>query len=60
MKPAEEMLLQRLVEVLIGAFRNDLCGAVLFGSKARGERKVCSDWDVSILADGIPENPFEG
>lgn len=59
MKPAEEFLLQRLVGVLKEAFKNDLWGIVLFGSRARGEGKSYSDWDVLILADGVPENPVD-
>jgi len=48
-----------LVEALRQALKSDLWGIVLFGSRARGEGKSYSDWDVLILADGVPENPVD-
>jgi len=45
--------------VLKEAFENNLWGIVFFGSRARGEGKSYSDWDILILADGVPENPVD-
>jgi predicted nucleotidyltransferase len=50
---------QKLVGALKEALSDNLWGVVLFGSRARGEGKIHSDWDVLILADGVPENPVE-
>ncbi len=36
-----------------------LVAVVLFGSRARGDATADSDWDLLILAEGLPEKPFE-
>ena len=36
-----------------------LVAVVLFGSRARGDAYPESDWDLLILAEGLPENPLE-
>jgi predicted nucleotidyltransferase len=38
---------------------NDLVSIVLFGSRARGEAKEESDYDLFIVAEGLPEKPFK-
>lgn len=50
---------QKLVSILLEALEDGLTSVVLFGSRARGEAKGYSDWDVFLVADGIPKNPFE-
>jgi hypothetical protein len=32
---------------------------VLFGSRARGDSSAESDWDLLVIADGLPEKPFQ-
>ena len=36
-----------------------LVAVVLFGSRARGDATADSDWDLLVLADGLPEKAFE-
>lgn len=36
-----------------------LMAVVLFGSRARGEASAESDWDMLIIAEGLPSKPFE-
>ncbi|MBU1205846.1 MAG: nucleotidyltransferase domain-containing protein [Proteobacteria bacterium] len=55
----KDLFVQKLIEALTGALGGNLWGVVLFGSQARREGKVVSDWDVFILADGVPDNPVE-
>lgn len=33
--------------------------AVLFGSRARADATPGSDWDILVLAEGLPEHPLE-
>lgn len=35
-----------------------LIAVVLFGSQARGEASAESDWDLLIIAEGLPSKPF--
>lgn len=50
-------------ETLINAFFSqlgeDLISLVLFGSQARGESSGRSDWDIFLLAESLPDHPFE-
>ncbi|MGB9629040.1 MAG: nucleotidyltransferase domain-containing protein [Thermodesulfobacteriota bacterium] len=48
-----------LIKVLKEYFRDNLWGVVLFGSRARGEGKSFSDWDIFILVENAPENPID-
>ena len=36
-----------------------LVAVILFGSRARGEASAESDWDLLVIAEGLPEKPFE-
>jgi predicted nucleotidyltransferase len=36
-----------------------LLAIILFGSRARGEASAESDWDVLVIAEGLPEGVFE-
>lgn len=48
-----------LAQTLKAALGNDLRAAVLFGSRARGDAAPDSDWDVLLVVDGLPANPFQ-
>ncbi|MBM3301480.1 MAG: nucleotidyltransferase domain-containing protein [Deltaproteobacteria bacterium] len=47
------------VEALQGILKEKLIAVVLFGSRARSEAHSFSDWDLFVLAEGMPENPFD-
>jgi len=34
-------------------------GLVLFGSRARGDARPESDWDLLVIADGLPASPLD-
>lgn len=44
----------RVVELLASALSDRLVAVVLFGSRARGEAGETSDWDVLVIAEGLP------
>ena len=47
-----------LAQALESALGDALSAGILFGSRARGDGGPNSDWDVLVVADGLPENPF--
>lgn len=54
--------LQRLdpvVDALKRGLGQGLVALVLFGSRARREGKGYSDWDLFLIAEGLPENAFD-
>src|SRR6266508_4545750 len=50
---------QQAVEALRAGLGQSLIGVVLFGSRARGDHRPESDWDFLIIADGLPDHPFD-
>lgn len=36
-----------------------LVAVALFGSRARGEERVGSDWDLFVLAESLPQDPLD-
>lgn len=51
--------LQEAIEALRQEFGAALAGIVLFGSRARGEARLASDWDLLVLVDTLPPSPLE-
>jgi predicted nucleotidyltransferase len=49
----------RAVEAFNAAFGKRLVSVVLFGSRARGESGVDSDWDLLVIAEGLAESYWE-
>ena len=49
----------RLVQCLREYFGDALIAVVLFGSRARGEAKGASDYDIFLLVRTLPERPLE-
>jgi predicted nucleotidyltransferase len=47
------------VEALRAGLGERLIAVVLFGSQARGEGTEGSDWDLLVIARGLPEQVFE-
>ena len=41
------------------AFAGELWGAVLFGSRARGDAGPSSDYDLFLIIDSLPQRPLE-
>lgn len=50
---------QQAVEALHAGLGDRLVAVVLFGSRARGDAHEHSDWDLLVIAEGLPENHFE-
>lgn len=44
----------RIVSALREGLGDELVAVVLFGSRARGEAHQGSDWDVLVIANGLP------
>ncbi len=47
------------VEALRAGLGERLVAVVLFGSRARGDHRPESDWDLLVIAEGLPENPWD-
>jgi len=43
----------------VSSLSNRLLAVVLFGSRARGEATEDSDWDLLVIAEGLPAKLFE-
>ena len=54
-----ELPLQEVVETLRREFGSALRGVVLFGSRARGKARPESDWDLLVVAEGLPSSLLE-
>jgi len=50
---------QELVACFQQHFGNSLVAVVLFGSRARGDAKPESDYDIFLLAKDLPDRPVE-
>ena len=51
--------LRPLVESLREGMGQNLIALVLFGSRARGEQRWGSDWDIFVLARSLPVSPMK-
>ncbi len=54
-----EQVLRPLVESLKAGLGQNLIAVVLFGSRARGETRKVSDWDLFLLARSLPTSPMK-
>lgn len=50
---------QQALEALKIGLRDNLLAVALFGSRARGEERAGSDWDLFVLAERLPEHPLD-
>ena len=51
--------LRPIIEALKEAFENHLICVVLFGSKARGDDRKESDWDLFMVIKELPQSPLK-
>ena len=61
MSPSAEALsvvLAPLVESLRNGLGDNLLALVLFGSRARGDARPDSDWDLLLIAENLPDSPW--
>ncbi len=56
---ASKHILEQAVSALRTALGDRLNAVVLFGSRARGDAREDSDWDLLIIAEDLPEDPLE-
>lgn len=54
--PENPTLLVR--DTLAASLADRFIGLVLFGSRARGDHSDLSDWDLLLVAEGLPERVF--
>ena len=54
-----EELARHVVGALMNGLSNRLVAVVLFGSRARGEGSETSDWDLLVIAEGLPAKTFD-
>ncbi len=62
MSPSAEALsvvLTPILEALRNGLGDDLLAVVLFGSRARGEASPESDWDLLVIAENLPDSPWQ-
>ena len=52
-------IFETIVDCYIAHLGNNLVSIVLFGSRARGDAEEGSDYDLFIIAEGLPEKPFK-
>ncbi|MGH2352682.1 MAG: nucleotidyltransferase domain-containing protein [Chloroflexota bacterium] len=52
-------ILAQAVDALRNALGERLIAVVLFGSRARGDAHEGSDWDLLVIAEGLPQAPFQ-
>lgn len=50
---------KQAVEALANALGDRLVAVVLFGSKARGDARPDSDWDLLVIGEGLPEGYWD-
>jgi predicted nucleotidyltransferase len=50
---------EKIVRVYQDYLGDNLISLVLFGSRARGEAREVSDYDIFVVAKNLPENPLE-
>ncbi len=55
----DQAVLGPAVAALREALRERLVAVVLFGSRARRQATAESDWDLLVLAEGLPEKAFD-
>jgi len=52
------MTLSPVIESLRTGLGENLLALILFGSRARGEARPDSDWDLLVIAENLPDSPW--
>jgi len=52
-------VLDQAITALCRGLGERLVAVVLYGSRARGEESPASDWDLLVIAEGLPERSFQ-
>lgn len=55
----DQAISKQAITALQKALGDRLLAVILFGSRARGEVSPDSDWDLLVIAEGLPERLFE-
>ena len=55
----EQEIPRQVVSALETGLGDRLVAIILFGSHARGEASAASDWDMLVIATGLPRRAFE-
>ncbi len=55
----EQEIPRQVVSALETGLGDRLVAIILFGSRARGEALAASDWDMLVIATGLPGRAFE-
>lgn len=55
----EQDVPRQVVSALKAGLGDRLVAVILFGSRARGEASAASDWDLLVIATGLPGRSFE-
>lgn len=55
----EQEIPAQITSALRAGLGNRLVAVILFGSRARGEASDSSDWDMLVIAEGLPKKVFE-
>ena len=55
----EQEIQEQITSALRAGLGNRLVAVILFGSRARGEASDGSDWDMLVIAEGLPKKVFE-
>ncbi len=59
-EPHQEQEIPKQIAASLRAGLGDrLVAVILFGSRARGEASASSDWDMLVIAEGLPKKAFE-
>jgi len=56
---ASDLDLARVLTALRESLADRLVAVVLFGSRARGDASARSDWDLLVIARGLPDRTFQ-
>jgi uncharacterized protein len=57
--PDDRSITDQAVDALRSGLGDQLVAVVLLGSRARGDARPASDWDLLVIAEGLPDRVFD-